>query len=122
MKKPVAVLLLFVVSATAQSVKQQDGIPVEQLFPGAEVIEKSPLPSEASLRLDLLAQKRATLQARAEWIETQRQLLSLEMKLHNEQIDAFQLEFNEKFKCAFDLDKRQCRPGSKKPDPEKPPN
>ena len=106
-KRIAALLLLGSLSLLAQD--QERGIPIEKLMPAI-----SKLPETVELKLDLIVQRRATLQARSDWLDTEKTLLTLEIQRHNETIDRLQAELSAQFKCDFDLDRRQCKPKEQK--------
>ncbi len=67
-------------------------------------------PETAILKLDLLAQRRATLQAKTDWLAAEQLILKAEISAYQEGVKKAQAEMNQVFGCEFDLDKRACRP------------
>lgn len=64
----------------------------------------------AGLRLDLLLQRKITLQARSDLIAAEQKLLQVEIEVWGKDREAVQRRLNQDFGCEYDLDARTCGP------------
>lgn len=71
----------------------------------------------AGLRLDLLAEQRKTLEAKADWLRAEQKVFNLEVSLWDKSRADLREHLDKMFGCIFDLDARKCAP---KPEAEKP--
>ncbi len=95
--------LLFLVRGH-YAVGQDKGGPAEG-GPSAEAAK-----DKASLKLDLLTQQRATIQAKSDWIRSEQNLLSLMMDIWDSAAKNLQSEMNSLYGCFYDMDARKCAP------------
>lgn len=84
----------------------------EKKEPSAEVKEIT------VLKLDLLASRKATLEARSEKLRIESQLIQLEVAIWNDSRDKVHEELNLLFGCKYDLDRRMCEPKPAAPKPD----
>ena len=80
-----------------------------------ELEKKEPSPEAkeiVNLKLDLLATRKATLEARSEKLKMEGQLIQLEVAIWNDARDKIWEELNQLFGCKYNLDRRACEPKS----------
>ena len=64
------------------------------------------------LKIDLLISRKATLQAKSDWLNSEQRILRAEIAAWEEYRENLQEEFNGKFRCSYDLDEKSCIPGT----------
>jgi len=108
MKKLTLFVLIFVfpILMVAQEVQEVE-VEVEEEQLSKDAIEA------AGLKIDLLIQQAATIQAKANWFDREKRLLEQEQKDWQQARQALIAELTKMFKCenTYDLDKRQCTGG-----------
>lgn len=69
----------------------------------------------ADTKVALLAQRQATIQAKANWLDREKILLEREVVALRMSIESVRIELAELFECSdgYDLDKRSCSPDLK---------
>ena len=68
----------------------------------------------ANLQLDLLAEKKKTLEARGDWLRAENKVWQSEIDAWAKSRAELQTNLDKTFGCSFDMDTRQCRPAEAK--------